>query len=177
MSGEDQLAMARIRPMEAEDLSLVLSWRNHDSVRKMMLSPQLISPEQHQQWFATMSRDKLRQLLIFERDHRPAGFVQFTLPQAGGVSEWGFYVDPKSQSGTGQQMGKAALAYAFERLGLHKIYGQVLLYNERSIRFHQRLGFGHEGVLREHHYDGAHYHDIWCFGLLKTDWHINTIRE
>jgi UDP-4-amino-4,6-dideoxy-N-acetyl-beta-L-altrosamine N-acetyltransferase len=54
---------------------------------------------------------------------------------------------------------------------LHKLCGQALAFNERSIRFHQNLGFRREGVLRQQHFDGEQYHDVVCFGLLASEWH------
>ncbi|NQD81620.1 GNAT family N-acetyltransferase, partial [Pseudomonas sp. CrR14] len=83
---------------------------------------------------------------------------------------WGFYLAPGAPRGTGQQLGEAALAFAFDSLGLHKVCGQALAFNERSIRFHEKLGFVQEGALREQHYDGATYHTIIHFGLLRYEW-------
>ncbi len=48
----------------------------------------------------------------------------------------------------------------------------MLASNTASLAFHRRLGFTEEGVLRQQHRgaDGAHYHDVHCFGLLRADW-------
>ena len=56
--------------------------------------------------------------------------------------------------------------------GLWGVCGQVLASNTASLAFHRRLGFAEEGVLRQQHRsaDGAHYHDVLCFGLLRADW-------
>jgi RimJ/RimL family protein N-acetyltransferase len=71
----------------------------------------------------------------------------------------------------GRALGNATLHYGFIELGLHKICGQALDFNERSIRFHERLGFKQEGVLQDQHYDGQNYHAVVCFGLLAEEWH------
>jgi RimJ/RimL family protein N-acetyltransferase len=67
-------------------------------------------------------------------------------------------------------LGVTALHHAFGVLGVHKVSGQALDFNTASIRFHERLGFRREGLLREHHFDGERYHDILCFGLLDHEW-------
>ena len=67
-------------------------------------------------------------------------------------------------------MGTLALKYAFEQRNFRKIFATVLDFNVRSIRYHLRLGFKEEGVLRSHHFDGETYHDVHCFGLLQDEW-------
>jgi UDP-4-amino-4,6-dideoxy-N-acetyl-beta-L-altrosamine N-acetyltransferase len=70
-------------------------------------------------------------------------------------------------------LGAEALRYAFEMLKVHKVFGQTIGGNIRGIRFHRRMGFREEGVLREQHFDGEQYHDIVCFGLLRDEWSRN----
>ncbi len=97
------------------------------------------------------------------------GFVQFSGVAPGGIADWGFYAAPEARKGSGSKLGVAALGFAFETLGLHKVCGQALDFNEASIRFHLRLGFQQEGVLREQKRIGGKYHDLICFGLLCHD--------
>ena len=158
-----------VRVMTAADLALVLEWRNHPDVRSCMLSQLEISLEEHRQWFDRSLETDSKRLLIFENEAEPMGFVSFNLA-GGGVSEWGFYVRPHAPKGTGTQLGIAAIRYGFDDLKLQKICGRVLGGNDRSIRFHEKLGFKREGVLREHHFDSGHYQDIVCFGLLRREW-------
>ncbi|HVK99653.1 MAG TPA: UDP-4-amino-4,6-dideoxy-N-acetyl-beta-L-altrosamine N-acetyltransferase [Dongiaceae bacterium] len=171
------LGQQRVRPMTTDDLQQVLAWRNHEAVRRFMLTQHEISLAEHIQWFARASRDDGRHLLIFEtstseNDSDPLGFVSFQALAQGGVAEWGFYVAPGAPRGTGSQMGQTALQYAFDALGFDKVEGQALAHNESSIRFHVRMGFTQEGVLRRHHFDGARYHDLICFGLLANEWQL-----
>ena len=160
----------RIRIMEHDDLEQVLAWRNAPDVRRFMYTQHQISLTEHSRWFERASQDPKRKLLIFEQGGKAQGFINLHEIAAGGIADWGFYTAPDAPKGTGSQLGFAVLTYAFIQLGLHKLCGQVLAFNERSIQFHLRLGFQQEGVLREQHYDGEHYHAITCFGLLATEW-------
>lgn len=155
--------------MTEADLALVLAWRNHPDVRRFMFTRDEIAPDDHRRWFERQSRGPGRHLLVYEIDAVPTGFVAFTA-DASGVFDWGFYVAPGSARGTGRGLGATALDHAFGSLGAHKVYGEVLSDNLRSIRFHEGLGFRREGLLREHHFDGARYHDVACFGLLRDEW-------
>ena len=163
----------QVRPMVSADLERVLAWRNHPEVRRYMYTQHEISLDEHTRWFERASQDPNRHLLIFECEGAPLGFINIHQIAPGGIADWGFYAAPDAPKGTGRRLGQAALQYAFSTAGLHKLCGQALSYNERSIRFHQKLGFQQEGILRQQHFDGQHYHDVVCFGLLANEWHMN----
>ncbi|MDT8904336.1 UDP-4-amino-4,6-dideoxy-N-acetyl-beta-L-altrosamine N-acetyltransferase [Pseudomonas sp. AF76] len=159
--------------MTIEDLDRVLAWRNHEEVRRYMFTRHEISLTEHSHWFERASRDSSRHLLIYESNAAPLGFINLHQIAPGGVADWGFYVAPDAPKGTGWRLGNAVLQHAFGHLALHKLCGQALGFNARSIKFHQRLGFQQEGILRKQHFDGQSYHDVVCFGLLASEWQSN----
>ena len=159
-----------VREMTSDDLEIVLNWRNHADVRRYMYTQHEISLAEHESWFERAVQNPKKHLLIFEQTAVPLGFVNFNENEEGGIADWGFYIAPDAAKGTGRSLGYAALSHAFAILKLHKICGQALAYNQRSIQFHQRMGFTQEGTLREQHFDGEQYHHIVCFGLLATEW-------
>jgi UDP-4-amino-4,6-dideoxy-N-acetyl-beta-L-altrosamine N-acetyltransferase len=135
-----------------------------------MLNQYEITLEEHIRWFNTASKDLARRLLIVEGIEGPIGYVQFLNIKQSGSADWGFYARPFSLKGVGQQIGKTALAYAFEQLELHKVCGYVMEHNQRSINLHKSLGFIQEGVLREQHRIDNSYQSLVCFGLLAREW-------
>ena len=161
---------AHIRPMVHADLERVLAWRNHPDVRRYMYTQHEITLHEHLRWFERAMQDPKNSLLIFELNQQPQGFVNFTEVGNGGVADWGFYTAPDAPKGSGLQLGRAALNHAFSQLKLHKICGQALAGNSRSITFHQSLGFQQEGILRDQHFDDERYHHVNCFGLLGSEW-------
>jgi len=169
MNGERSLGS--VRPMAATDLDMVLLWRNHPDVRRWMYTTHEIGLDEHRRWFEDASKDRNRVLLVYELEGRATGFVNLGRIRGTDVAEWGFYLAPDAPAGAGAGLGAAALEHAFLVLGLHKISGHALAGNERSLRFHQRLGFGSEGVRRDHHLaaDGVR-HSVVCFGLLREEW-------
>lgn len=162
--------------MTSDDLMRVLTWRNDPRIRRYMLTQHEISFEEHRQWFERASQDSSRRLLVFEAAGKPCGYVGFHGVVADDAADWGFYAAPDAPKGTGRRLGRAALDFAFDVLGLHKVCGQVLALNEPSIEFHRALGFRQEGVLREQHRLGDAYHDLVCFGLLEREWYAMTRR-
>lgn len=166
-------AKSLLRPMIDADLERVLAWRNQPEVRRCMYTRHEITLDEHRRWFENNLRDPRKHLFIYESGNQSVGFVKFSELASGGVADWGFYAALDAPKGSGRQLGRAALDLAFTQLKLHKIGGQVLAYNDRSIHLHQALGFQREGTLRDQHFDGERYHDVICFGLLHHEWQSN----
>ena len=164
----------QIRSMAEEDLTMVLAWRNHPEVRRYMFTQHEISLAEHTQWFMRAVQDNARRLLIVQEQGSPIGYVQFSNVEPGGVADWGFYARPEASKGTGSKLGVLALDHAFGQLKLHKVCGQAIDTNQASIRFHERLGFKREGVLRDQKRMNEQYQTLICFGLLAHEWQAHT---
>ncbi len=159
-----------MRAMTASDLPQTLVWRNHPDISRWMYSRHSIGIDEHRRWFERAIQDGQRHLLIFELDCRPMGFVQLTRLHGDLIADWGFYAAPDAPKGTGRLLGNCALGHAFGPLGLHKVCGEAITDNTRSVRLHLALGFTQEGLRREQHFDGTRYHDVLYFGLLAAEW-------
>lgn len=65
----------------------------------------------------------------------------------------------------GRGLASAAIArvadYAFETLGLHKLYAYVHASNERSRRAFESAGFSEEAVLHEEAFRDGAFSDVW----------------
>jgi len=156
--------------MTMADLEQVMAWRNHSEVRRFMYTTHEISLDEHRHWFERSSLDPSTYLRIYEKDGEATGFVNISKTRSPQIADWGFYVSPDAPKNIGGLLGDEALNFAFNELKLHKLCGQVLGFNDRSIAFHKRLGFIEEGCLREQHFDGTNYHDVVCFGILAEEW-------
>lgn len=164
------IILTSVRRMVEQDLDLVLAWRNHPEVRRHMLTQHEITIAEHRAWFERSSRSKAHAPLVIEENGRPVGCVIFTDALPHSTSDWSFYVAPGNPPGTGTRMCSAALDFAFNELHVHKVAGRVLDFNGASIRVHRRLGFTHEGTLREHCRVNQTHHDLLCFGVLASEW-------
>ena len=159
---------AKLREMSVDDLELVRTWRNHPKINKFMFTQSEISAEAHKKWFESTRKDASKQLLIYTETTKPLGFIQFSaIRNFNKLVEWGFYVAPDASKGTGSRMTALAIEFAFNDLHIHKIFAEILDYNEPSIQLHRKLGFNQEGLLKDHHYDGENYHSVICFGLIN----------
>lgn len=160
-----------IRDMVSSDLDMVLNWRNHPDVRNFMYSQHEISKVEHQDWFKSALISDSRHLLIFVLNDEPMGFIGFTRQkQDSQVADWGFYLAPIAPKGAGKLLGESALDFAFSKLGIRKVCGEVLNSNQKSMNFHESLGFTREGIRREHFQNDVSVLDVFLYGILKHEW-------
>lgn len=163
-----------LRPLVEGDLDLVLAWRNSERVRRFMFTSHIISPAEHKAWFDRLAASATDRCLIFERLGQPLGVASFT-----GISGphkravWGFYIGIEdAPKGLGSALGRLSLKYAFDELGLHKVVGEVLTFNEPSLRLFRRLGFLEEGTLYDEVWrDGAPM-DVIRFAMVYDRWRM-----
>lgn len=161
-----------LREMEESDVERVLTWRNREAIRRFMLTDHKISLEEHLEWFQKITREKSAIPLIFSYQNRPLGFMNFTqLDWRNRVCSWGFYIgEEKRPPKSGRIMGFLSIQYIFEQRSFRKLMGEVLRYNEKSIRLHRELGFHQEGILQQHILKGTRYEDLILFALFRQDW-------
>lgn len=150
-----------LRPATAEDVALMLSWRNQQINREMSTRQHVIGREEHREWWERTSHDPSRLVLIFESDGRSLGVVNFSdLDQATRSASWGFYLDHETAAAEGLtflawvQVMREALDYAFDDLDLDALEGEVLAVNEAVRAMNRRFGFV-EGAPEQRISDGG----------------------
>lgn len=88
----------------------------------------------------------------------------------GRHAELGYWIAPDEQGkGYATEAAELGLTHAFDQLGLHKVWARTIHDNEGSKRVLEKLGFQHEGTLREHWLGLDRYVDEHRFGLLKSE--------
>lgn len=71
--------------------------------------------------------------------------------------------------GYGREAVRMLLEYAFQQLGLYRVYLFVLSENALAIRSYQACGFLHEGTLRGHAFKGGQFKDVWIMGMCNEN--------
>jgi UDP-4-amino-4,6-dideoxy-N-acetyl-beta-L-altrosamine N-acetyltransferase len=133
------MASYQLRPLIEDDLRLILKWRNSEQIRSASMNNQLISYEEHFNWYLNVKKCNST-LLIFDIDSVPSGFIKFELVDDK-TAEWSIYKDPENSKKYGRIMGGMAIDYAFNSLTINKITAKVISTNSQSLRFHELLGF------------------------------------
>jgi UDP-4-amino-4,6-dideoxy-N-acetyl-beta-L-altrosamine N-acetyltransferase len=164
-----------LRLLGAEDLEIVLAWRNSERIRANMYTDHLITLAEHRAWFERSKKQTTSVYLIFEVQNRSVGLVYFTgIDMKNGRSYWGFYLGEENlPHGCGTALGVIGIAYAFTQLNIRKLCGEAFAFNGPSIRFHKKLGFVEEGRFMKHVLKRGIYEDVVSFALFQEDWENN----
>ena len=72
--------------------------------------------------------------------------------------------------GIGTWMINQTLSFVFDVLKLHRISLDVFSFNKRAIHTYEKVGFKHEGVLRDAIKDGNQYADDILMSILEDEW-------
>ena len=65
---------------------------------------------------------------------------------------------------------RAVITHLFREMELHRVEIRCAVENIRSAAIPRRLGFKHEGVLRQAQFSGGRWHDLHVFGMLREEW-------
>jgi RimJ/RimL family protein N-acetyltransferase len=138
----------RLRLLREKDLPLTRSWRNQDHIRRWFFYSEIITDEQHQNWFNQyQERDDDFTFIIEEAQagYRPVGQVAlYHIDWPARRAEFGrLMIGELDAAGKGLALAatRAALLIGFGQLELREIYLNVLAKNQRAIQIYEKVGF------------------------------------
>lgn len=169
----DEEAGIYLRDMTLEDTDLIVKWRNSDGVRKHFIYQALFTKEGHEQWVHTMvETGKVVQLIICEADSdKPVGSVYIRdIEKQHNKGEYGIFIGEEEARGRGLGTAAARLMihYAFEELGLHRLFLRVYADNMRAIGSYEKAGFVREAYLKDDVCINGEYRDIVLMAVLNN---------
>lgn len=110
--------------------------------------------------------------LLICRDEEPVGRVRFVdIDKDWGNAELTCYVTPDSQrEGVATEACELLIDYGFDFLPITKVTARIFESNHASRSLAKKLGFSHEGTLRNHVYHDGRSLDLHVYGLLAEEW-------
>ena len=100
------------------------------------------------------------------------GAIGLAVTQQHRRAELGYWIGvPYWGRGYATEAGRAVLALAFERLGLHRVQAHHMTRNPASGRVMEKLGMRHEGLRRGAFRKGDRFEDVEEYAILAGDWH------
>lgn len=122
-------------------LQLVLSWRNHSSVRKWMYNRNIITLEEHLNFVKSLSSRNDKIYYLVERDGIYLGVFSL-IDFDGNIGEWGYYLAPEfHHHGLGVEFYYSVLKFCFDTLGIKKMLGYALVDNKSANSLNFLFGF------------------------------------
>lgn len=158
-----------LRPLERNDLSLTLAWRNQDHIRRWFIYSSVLEPEQHAAWFEQYLLRTNDVMFIIEETkelNRPVGQVSlYDIDWKKNCAEFGrLMIGDNAARGKGvaKIATRMIVEYGFDRLGLEEIHLEVFKDNESALRIYSNVGFQIAGETN----------NLLHMSLLKVDFHF-----
>lgn len=146
---------------------------NDPLVLRNITHPEVISIEQHMQWWHNSILNNPKQLrLLCTHNSELIGVVKFyDIDYHNKCCNLGADLH-KSHRGKGhaKHMWSMMLDYAFKTLQLHRVGLTTASYNDIGIRVYSKLGFIKEGLNVESLFRDGKYYDQICMYMLNDVW-------
>jgi RimJ/RimL family protein N-acetyltransferase len=86
-------------------------------------------------------------------------------------AELGITIGDKSywDQGYGSDAVRTMVRVAFRKMNLHRVYLRVHEDNTRGIRCYEKVGFRHEGTMRESVFKEGAYCDVHVMSMLESE--------
>lgn len=163
-----------LRPLDREDLERSRQWvTDSDTARGLLRTLPVTQPEQ-ERWFERISTDSTRMVWAIQADGEHVGntglyYIDLLHRRA---EAWFLIGSPERRGqGLGKEAAELLLQYAFQGLGLNKVYLHVGKDNIPAIRLYQGLGFVQEGELVQEYFIQGSYLDVLRMRILASEWH------
>ena len=162
-----------LRPIELKDTPLIVQWRNQEDVRRNLYIQTDLTPEMHEKWYHTRVATGQCAQFIIECEAGPIGTVFLkNIDTELQKAEFGIFLGNGDCRGKGYGSAAAAqiVTYGFTKLALNRIYLSVFMSNPAAIRSYEKVGFRHEGVLRQDFKNQDGFVDVCLMSILKEEW-------
>jgi diamine N-acetyltransferase len=163
-----------LRPIEPEDLPLIRKWANDPEIRRLTGAVSPLSQAAAEDFLERVRGDEKRVWFVValkenDRVIGEAGLLRMF--HAWRTTDLSLIIG--EQDAWGKGYGSEALLllldYAFGYLGFHRVAVGVVGFNERAIRFYEKVGFRREGIQRDGYYCDHAYHDFVMMSILEDE--------
>lgn len=151
-----------LRRVVMGDLSWYMTWVNNLETKINSLRNKNITRARQREWLTQAVRERVY-VLLDDYGHR-VGQVSFSIDRTNYSAQLGTIIIPKYQGrGLSRVAVRAACDYAFNRLGLNKVYCKLLQTNIQMETVVKREGFVLEGTRKDEymfHTKEGDFHDM-----------------
>jgi len=165
-----------LRAIEPRDLDLLHEWSNDPDTQHIMGDIHFPSSRAfHDAWLASLTNDHLNQRFAIESDELGLiGISSIIKIDWRNRHAWhGIMLGNKDIRGKGYGIDSvmSTMRYAFEELGLQRLDGSMIEYNNASIDFYlKKLGWKIEGKRRNYYFRNNRYWDQIVVGVTRDDY-------
>ena len=164
-----------LRPLDKGDLIYIKKWGNDAEILSLIGEVKPMTQGDVDDFFEKVQNDKNRDwfTIVLKENNRvigEAGLLRMFKPWhttdltiiIGEKDMWG--------KGYGTETIRLLMDYAFKHLNFHRISIGVVGFNERAIRFWEKVGFKKEGVQRDGYFFNDKYYDFVMMSILEDEY-------
>ena len=167
-----------LRAIEKKDLDLLHRRGNDPGIQSQMGGIHFPSSRMfHEKWLEDIQGEQTNQRFVIEPLEEDTGIIGLSslinIDWRNNRAWHGVMLGDVETHGRGygRDAVMATMRYAFDELHLERLDGQMIEYNERSIKFYcDKLGWKREGVARNWFYTQGRYWDKVMVGVTRSDY-------
>ena len=168
-----------LRPVKRSDISFFLKWFNDPEVVQYLAMYLPMTEMAEEKYIEELGTAKARSHAQFIIEVKVGASTKLIgtcglegINSKDNHATFGIVIGEKDcwSKGYGLEAAGLIINYGFQQLNLHRIYSNAVAFNERSIKFHKKVGFREEGRLRQAMFKNGQYHDLVQFGILREEW-------
>lgn len=168
----------RLRAVERDDLPRFVHWLNDPEVTAGLTLVTPLSLAQEEKWFERVLAGPPENAPMVIEINTPRGWESVgnlglhSVNWRDREAELGIFIGEKAfwNQGYGEEVICLLLDYAFWQLNLHRVFLRVHADNPRAVRCYEKVGFVHEGRMRQACYNKGEYVDVLVMGVLRSEW-------
>ena len=137
-----------LRLLNVKDLPTTLAWRNREDIRHNFINSDIISYENHLKWweeYCVKNNDFIFMIQETERLNRPVGQISlYHINLKSNDAEYGRLMIGDNEArgiGLARRATELLIAWAFNSLGIERIYLDVFKDNTIALNLYRRCGF------------------------------------
>ncbi len=170
--------MLELLPFTEDDIDRLLGWVTSEEEHFLWTASALSYPPTREAFQKQMRESAVRGYrLFFKAADRDSGNVIGHL-ELGAIDRQNrstrigrVLLAPEARGrGLGEAIMRAGLTQAFGEMGMHRVDLWVFESNVRAIACYERVGFRHEGVIREAFRAGEEYWSFLIMSVLESEW-------
>ncbi|MBL7214321.1 MAG: GNAT family N-acetyltransferase [Phycisphaerae bacterium] len=165
-----------LRTLEPEDVDRVYRWHNDQELYQDLIGTHhFVSRATVEKWIekkSAFSSTEINMAICLKNNSEHIGNTyirDINWVNRNGVIH--LFIGDKEQRGKGygKEAIKLIIEYAFQTIGLNRLYLYVFEDNSNAINLYKKAGFVVEGKLRKHVYKNGKFKDILIMGLCKSE--------
>jgi UDP-4-amino-4,6-dideoxy-N-acetyl-beta-L-altrosamine N-acetyltransferase len=163
--------MLRFTKLKESDLELVLRWRLSPEVSKFMNSDIENNLDHQRSWFSRISNDPSFKYWLIVFDNKPIGVINLMdIDLTQKRCSMGYYIGEVGSRAIGFMVPPYIYNYVFNRMKLHKMFGEALDGNDNILKMHKLHGWRHVGTYTDHVFKYEKFSNVHLLELMADQW-------